>query len=66
MNPEKWLLIVGKVHKLVDTFDNEQEAKNFALVLKDNCHTTIYKMKDGKWGVYWRPHTGILCPYGVV
>ena len=66
MNPEKWLLINEKVHKLVDIFDNEQEANNFALALNDNCHTTDYKMKDGKWGVYWRPHTGILCPYGVV
>ena len=66
MNPEKWLLIDGKVHKLVEIFDNEQEASNFALVLQDNCYTTIYKMKDGKWGVYWRPRTGILCPYGVV
>lgn len=66
MNPEKWLLIDGKVHKLVDIFDNEQEANNFALVLQDNCYTTICQMKDGKWAVYWRPHTGILCPYGVV
>jgi len=66
MNPEKWLLINGKVHKLVDIFDNKQEANNFALALNDNCHTSIYQMKDGKWGVYWRPRTGILSPYGVV
>jgi expansin (peptidoglycan-binding protein) len=66
MTLDKWLLIAGKVHKLVDIFDNEQEANNFALVLQDNCYTTICKMKDGKWGVYWRPRTGILCPYGVV
>lgn len=66
MTPEKWLLINGKVHKLVDIFDNEQEANNFAIALNDNCHTSIYQMKDGNWGVYWRPLTGILCPYGVV
>ncbi|MCK5264630.1 MAG: hypothetical protein KAR03_03400 [Candidatus Thorarchaeota archaeon] len=59
-------MINEKVHKLVDIFDNEQEASNFALALNDNCHTTVYQMKDGKWGVYWRPRTGILCPYGVV
>ena len=66
MTLDKWLLIDGKVHKLVDIFDNEQEANNFALALQDNCYTTICKMKDRKWGVYWRPRTGILCPYGVV
>ena len=46
MNPETWLLIDGKVHKLVDIFDNEQEANNFALALQDNCYTTIYQMKN--------------------
>jgi hypothetical protein len=66
MTSEKWLLIDGKVHKLVETFDNEQEANNFALVLQDNCYTSIHQMNDGKWGVYWRPRTGILCPFGVV
>jgi len=66
MNLEKWLLIEGKVYKLVDTYSDEQEALDLALALKENCHTTIHKLKDGKWGVYWRPHTGILCPYGVV
>ncbi|MHA1970266.1 MAG: hypothetical protein ACTSXE_00280 [Candidatus Thorarchaeota archaeon] len=59
-------MINRKVHKLVDIFDNEQEANNLALALNDNCHTTIYQMKDGNWGVYWRPRTGNLCPYGVV
>jgi hypothetical protein len=66
MNSEKWLLVEGKVHKLVDIFENEQEANNFASVLNDNCYTTIHRMKNGKWGVYWRPYSGVLCPYGVV
>ncbi|MHA1136147.1 MAG: hypothetical protein ACTSSE_06635 [Candidatus Thorarchaeota archaeon] len=66
MTAEKWLLIDGKVHKLVDIFDNEQKANDFALVLQDNCYTTTHKMKNGKWGVYWKPRTGTLCPYGVV
>jgi hypothetical protein len=66
MNPEKWLLIDGKVHKLVDIFDNEQDANNFAHALQDNCYAIIFQMKNGKWGVYWRPHTGVICPYGVV
>jgi hypothetical protein len=66
MTPDKWLLIDGKVHKLVDIFDTEQEAVSFAQVLQENCYTSIHKLKDGTWGVYWRPRSGILCPYGVV
>ena len=66
MTSEKWLLIEGKVHKLVDIFDTEKEANSFALVLQENCHTSVQKIRDGKWGVYWRPRSGILCPYGVV
>ena len=66
MTLEKWLLIDGKVHKLVDIFDTEREAISFAVVLQENCHTSVHKLKDGKWGVYWRPRSGILCPYGVV
>ncbi len=66
MTEEKWLLIDGKVHKLVEIFDSEQEANDFALVLQDNCYTSTHKMRNGKWGVYWRPRTGILCPFGVV
>ena len=66
MHSEKWLLVKGKVHKLVDIFDNKQEACDLALALNDNCYTIIHQMKNGKWGVYWRPHTGVLCPYGVV
>jgi len=66
MTSEKWLLIEGKVHKLVDVFDTEKEANSFALVLQENCHVSVYQLKDGKWAVYWRPRSGILCPYGVV
>jgi hypothetical protein len=66
MNLEKWLLLEGKIYKLVDIFSDEQGALGLALALKENCYTTIHKLKDGKWGVYWRPHMGILCPYGVV
>ncbi len=66
MNSENWLLSEGKVYKLVESFSSKQEACNLALSLKENCRTAIHQLKDGRWGVYWRPYTGIICPYGVV
>lgn len=66
MNSENWFLSEGKIYKLVESFGSKQEALNLALSLSENCHTTIQKLKDGTWGVYWRPYTGVICPYGVV
>jgi len=66
MNSESWLLFEGKIYKLVEAFIDKQEALRLSISLNENCHTTIQKLSDGKWGVYWRPYTGILCPYGVV
>ena len=66
MNSENWLLSEGKVYKLVESFISEQEAANLAQSLNENCQTIILRLKDGKWAVYWRPYTGIICPYGVV
>ena len=66
MSVEKWLLFDGKMYKLVDIVDNKQEAENLALILKENCDVTISEMEDGKLGVYWKPRTGIICPFGVV
>ena len=66
MNSEKGLLIDGKIYKLADCFKNREKAFELACFLEENCYTTVKQMKDGAWGVYWRPFTGILCPYGVV
>lgn len=66
MTPKKWFILEGKVYKLVEVLNSEQEARSLALALKDNCHTTMHRLKDGKWGVYWKPYTGTLCPYGDV
>lgn len=66
MNLDNWLLSDGKIYKLVDIFSSEKEAYSLAQVLNENCHTKVQKLKNGSWGVYWRPHTGVLCPFGVV
>jgi len=55
-----------KNNKLVDIVDNRQDAENLAVVLKENCDIAISKMYDGKFGVYWKPRIGIICPLGVV
>jgi hypothetical protein len=66
MNAEKWLLLDGRIYKLVDIVDNRQDAENLAIVLKENCDVAISKMHDGKFGIYWKPRIGIICPLGVV
>ena len=48
MTSEKWLLIDGKVHKLVDTFGTEKEANIFALVLQENCHASVHQLDLGQ------------------
>ncbi len=66
MSTDKWLLLDGKVYKLADIVDSQQEAENLALVLQENCDVAISEMEDGKLGVYWKPRIGIICPLGVV
>jgi hypothetical protein len=66
MNAEKWLLLDGRIYKLVDIVDNRQDAENLAIVLKENCDVAISIMHDGKFGIYWKPRIGIICPLGVV
>ncbi|MFW9958549.1 MAG: hypothetical protein ACFFCT_10810 [Candidatus Odinarchaeota archaeon] len=66
MSADKWLLLEGKMYKLVDIVENKQEAENLALALQENCDVAISEMEDGKLGVYWKPRRGIICPLGVV
>jgi hypothetical protein len=66
MNADKWLLLEGKMYKLVDIVDSRQEAENLVFILKENCDVVISEMENGKLGVYWKPRIGIICPLGVV
>lgn len=66
MASEKWLLLEGKMYKLVDIVNSRKEAENLVLALKENCDVIISEMEDGKLGIYWKPSTGIICPLGVV
>lgn len=66
MSAEKWLLVEGKVHKLVDIVTSRKEAENLAQVLEDNCYIVISEIENGRIGVYWRPRTGVISPHGVV
>jgi hypothetical protein len=66
MNVEKWLLLNGKMYRLVEIVNTRQEAESLANALMENCDVTISEMDDGKLGVYWKPRMGIICPLGVV
>jgi hypothetical protein len=66
MNVEKWLLLDGKMYRLVEVVNTRQDAENLASVLMENCDVTISAMDNGKLGVYWKPRVGIICPLGVV
>jgi hypothetical protein len=66
MSAEKWLLLEGKMYKLVDIVDSREEAEHIALALKENCDVAISETEDGKLGVYWKPRMGVICPLGVV
>lgn len=66
MSAENWLLAEGRVYKLAEALDSEADARSLLEALSENCVVIISLRKDGKWGVYWRPKVGNLCPYGVV
>jgi hypothetical protein len=66
MNVEKWLLLNGKMYRLVEVVNTRQEAESLANALMENCDVAISEMDDGKLGVYWKPRMGIICPLGVV
>ncbi|MFW9962060.1 MAG: hypothetical protein ACFFCX_00685 [Candidatus Sifarchaeia archaeon] len=54
------------MYRLADVLHSKTNAKFLAKSLEDNCAVIIISIEDGRWGVYWRPKTGTLCPYGVV
>ena len=56
----------GRVYRLAEALDTEAAAESLMEALNENCIVIISLRKDGKWGVYWRPKVGNLCPYGVV
>jgi hypothetical protein len=62
----RWQLVDGQVYRLVDVLHSKRNAEILARSLEDNCAISIVETDDGRWAVYWRPKTGILCPYGVV
>lgn len=66
MSTENWLLVEGRVYRLVEVLPTKEAAMCLLQALSENCVVVISQKKDGKWGVYWRPKVGSLCPYGVV
>jgi hypothetical protein len=66
MTAENWLLAEGRVYRLVEAVDSESAAEKLSESLSENCIVIVSRRNDGKWGVYWRPKVGNLCPYGVV
>lgn len=66
MSTENWLLAEGRVYRLADALDSEADAMRLSDALQENCIVVVSLREDGKWGVYWRPKVGNLCPFGVV
>jgi hypothetical protein len=66
MSIRKWLLLDGKMYRLVEVVNTRQEAESLACVLEENCEVAISEIEDGRLGVYWKPRVGVICPLGVV
>jgi hypothetical protein len=55
MKKEKWKLVGGRVYRLVNIFDNMDDAALKAKELKENNRVFLSKIDQHRWAVYYRP-----------